>query len=112
MKLDPVRQKFIADRLYAVWKSPRICPTCKVEPSKWYIGATQEIRQYHEGNFITGGSITPLVGVMCDDCGYVLWFNAVMLGVVNSVTGRFVASSPPAEVKVSRISRWFASFFG
>jgi hypothetical protein len=47
-----------------------------------------EVRDYNEGNHCPGAAITPMVEVVCDICGYVMLFNAIALGVVDSQTGQ------------------------
>jgi hypothetical protein len=47
-----------------------------------------EVRDYNEGNHCPGAAITPMVEVVCDICSYVMLFNAIALGVVDSQTGQ------------------------
>ena len=84
MKLSDAQ--VVIDRLSEVWTVKRLCPVCA--SGKLSISNIVEVRDYNEGNHCPGAAITPMVEVVCDICGYVMLFNAIALGVVDSQTGQ------------------------
>jgi hypothetical protein len=76
----------VIDKLSEVWTVKRLCPVCA--SSKLSITNIVEVRYYNEGNHCPGAAITPMVEVVCDICSYVMLFNAIALGVVDSQTGQ------------------------
>lgn len=76
----------VIDRLNKVWTVKRLCPVCA--SGKLSISNIVEVRDYNEGNHCPGAAITPMVEVVCDICSYVMLFNAIALGVVDSQTGQ------------------------
>ena len=84
MKLSDAQ--VVIDRLYEVWTVKKLCPVCA--SGKLSLTNMVEVRDYNEGNHCPGAAITPMVEVVCDICGYVMLFNAIALGVVDSQTGQ------------------------
>ena len=84
MKLSDAQ--VVIDRLSEVWTVKRLCPVCA--SGKLSLTNIVEVRDYNEGNHCPGAAITPMVEVVCDICGYVMLFNAIALGVVDSQTGQ------------------------
>ena len=84
MKLSDAQ--VVIDRLSEVWTVKRLCPVCA--SGKLSLTDMVEVRDYNEGNHCPGAAITPMVEVVCDICGYVMLFNAIALGVVDSQTGQ------------------------
>ena len=76
----------VIDKLSEVWTVKRLCPVCA--SGKLSLTDMVEVRDYNEGNHCPGAAITPMVEVVCDICGYVMLFNAIALGVVDSQTGQ------------------------
>jgi len=76
----------VIDKLSKVWTVKRLCPVCA--SGKLSLTDMVEVRDYNEGNHCPGAAITPMVEVVCDICGYVMLFNAIALGVVDSQTGQ------------------------
>jgi hypothetical protein len=76
----------VIDKLSEVWTVKRLCPVCA--SGKLSISNIVEVRDYNEGNHCPGAAITPMVEVVCDICSYVMLFNAIALGVVDSQTGQ------------------------
>jgi len=76
----------VIDKLSEVWTVKRLCPVCA--SGKLSLTNIVEVRDYNEGNHCPGAAITPMVEVVCDICGYVMLFNAIALGVVDSQTGQ------------------------
>ena len=84
MKLSDAQ--VVIDKLSKVWTVKRLCPVCA--SGKLSLTDMVEVRDYNEGNHCPGAAITPMVEVVCDICGYVMLFNAIALGVVDSQTGQ------------------------
>ena len=84
MKLSDAQ--VVIDKLSEVWTVKRLCPVCA--SGKLSISNIVEVRDYNEGNHCPGAAITPMVEVVCDICSYVMLFNAIALGVVDSQTGQ------------------------
>lgn len=58
------------------WKQ-RYCPICG--ESSWTVDNVVEVRQFEMGNIVIGGDSTifPLVPIVCDNCGYTFFINAL-----------------------------------
>jgi hypothetical protein len=89
MQLTEAQQQLIVRQLQNVWKGARACPAC-AQPTKWEIGGIMELREYHEGNVVLGGSLTPVVVVVCEKCGGTQLFNAIKLGLVDINSGKIL----------------------
>jgi hypothetical protein len=85
--LTDSQQKFITDRVNAVWHGKRECPIC-ISRTTWSISTPVEVREFNEGNHCPGAGISPLIQVECQNCGYTVLFNAIALGVVDRDTGK------------------------
>ena len=90
MKLSDAQ--VVIDKLSEVWTVKRLCPVCA--SGKLSLTDMVEVRDYNEGNHCPGAAITPMVEVVCDICGYVMLFNAIALGVVDSQTGQVKEVKP------------------
>jgi len=81
MQLDDHQKQELMNILSAQWKEPRVCPVCKQQ--KWSIvDKIFELREFHGGNLVVGGSVLPIVVAICGNCGYTVFFNAISLGIV------------------------------
>lgn len=77
-KID--RQK-AANWLNSKWTGQKVCPICK--NNNWHIPEElSEARAFFGGGFVVGGPIAPLLCVTCSNCGHVLNFNALVMGLV------------------------------
>jgi ribosomal protein S27AE len=57
------------------------CPICGV--IQWTITDVQQLTEFTPGMVrIGGGPVIPIIGVMCGNCGYMRWFNALLSGAV------------------------------
>lgn len=93
MNLNDSQRKFIVDRVMKVWNGNRDCPIC-ISSTVWGIGDIVEVRDFNEGNHCPGAAITPLVQINCQNCGHVVLFNAIVLGVVDRNTAKVKDSKP------------------
>lgn len=93
MNLNESQRKFIGDRVMKVWNGKRDCPIC-ISPTVWAIGGIVEVRDFNEGNHCPGAAITPLVQINCQNCGHVVMFNAIALGVVDRHTAKVKEAKP------------------
>jgi hypothetical protein len=65
------------------WTGSQACPICRHDD--WSVGPVLEIRQYHEGNLVLGGSaIVPIFPVTCTTCGYTCLFSAILAGLIEA----------------------------
>ncbi|GAH58154.1 unnamed protein product [marine sediment metagenome] len=83
MKLDEEQQRKVLDYIKEKWQEPRTCPICKHDD--WGVSdRTFEVRDFTGGGISVGGGsyLTPVIAVTCDNCGYILFLNAMQLGVV------------------------------
>ena len=57
------------------------CPNCN--NNQWIIPRELlELRPFTGGSLIVGGTVCPLLTLICDDCGHTLLFNAIVAGLV------------------------------
>jgi translation initiation factor 2 beta subunit (eIF-2beta)/eIF-5 len=90
MQLSEAQKQLIIGQIQKVWKTNIKCPICQ-KIAKREIAGIMELRDYHEGNFIVGGGVTPVVTVVCSECGSTQLFNAIKLGIVDKSTGKLMA---------------------
>lgn len=91
----PQREKFLA-WLNEHWlPQNRRCPICASDD--WRITEVVELPRFREGlrNVFSAASVViPVVGVTCQVCGFVHWFNAMISGVVGSDMEPFAGGVP------------------
>jgi len=81
MKLEKPDIDQIAKWLNDNWVGKKLCPCCSV--NDWTISDTVfEFRAFHGGGLVVGGSVYPAVGIVCNICGYTLFYNAIKIGIV------------------------------
>lgn len=91
MQLSEAQKQLIIRKIQDAWHNKKIiCPICQ-EVTKKEITGIMELRDYHEGDFIVGGGVTPVVTVVCSQCGITQFFNAIKLGIVDKSTGKLMA---------------------
>jgi len=90
MQLSEAQKQLVIRKIQNVLERQTRCPICQ-EISKKEIAGIMELRDYHEGNFIVGGGVTPVVTVVCSICGGTQLFNAIKLGVVDKGTGKIMS---------------------
>jgi hypothetical protein len=80
--LTPEQKKAAQARLDAVWlKSARTCPICG--SNQWQIADHLVTPVILQDNSLTlGGTSYPQVMVISPKCGYTMYFNAILLGIV------------------------------
>jgi hypothetical protein len=89
MQLSEAQQQLLVRQIEKFWPPPRRCPTCQ-STERLEISGIMELRDYHEGNFIVGGGVTPVVILVCSKCGGTQLFNAIKLEVVDRNTGKLM----------------------
>lgn len=84
MPLTPEQQQNLITRLNKVWVNPKNCLVCN--HNEWQIAdSVFELREFQGGNLVLGNSkITPIIPVICDNCGNTVFMNAIKLGVINN----------------------------
>src|SRR4051812_6812671 len=65
--------------LEAHWTNSRECPICST--AMWNIANVAEMPEFLPDTPPTG-QIYPLVPIMCSNCGYTIFFNAVHMGLL------------------------------
>jgi len=43
-----------------------------------------ELREYHQGNLVAGGSVFPSIPITCTNCATSQFVNAILLGLVDA----------------------------
>lgn len=82
MKLTDEQKDALIKKLNSFWKEIPICIVCK--NNVWTIAdMVFELREFHGGTLVLGGGgkIYPVVTMMCERCGYTMFFNALSLGL-------------------------------
>jgi len=75
------RRQQIINWLNEKWPMAQKCPIC--QHREWSIdGTIHELREFHSGDFVVGGSVFPVVPIVCNFCGYTFFFNALKLGLI------------------------------
>lgn len=93
MNLNESQNSLIIRRINEVWTGNRPCPICS-KSTRWDISGIHQVQQYNEGNHCPGAAITPLVQINCQNCGHVVMFNAIALGVVDRHTAKVKEAKP------------------
>jgi hypothetical protein len=77
-KVDKVAaQKWMEE----TWKGNKHCPICVT--STWSIADDfLEVRSWHGGNLVMGGATYPHLALICANCGYTIFMNAVRAGLI------------------------------
>lgn len=59
-------------------------PHCPVsQDGNWALADhVVELRRYEKGSLYVGGPVYPMVMVVCKTCGYTMFFNAVLIGLL------------------------------
>ncbi len=80
-KLNEEKQSLIRQHLLRYWHD-RKCPICNFRD--WNIPDTLfEIRSFAgPRKVVLGGVSAPLVALICSNCGYVILFNALKVGII------------------------------
>ena len=98
MKLtEPLKQKLL-NRLGATGFLDRSCPVCGKR--NWRLSdRVLELREYHRGGIVVGGDQTliPIIVAFCQECGAMIPFNALVLGIVEQKTGLLFGEEEKSE---------------
>ena len=79
--LSVEQKKDIQARLEKKWRTPKECPIC--HENQWALGDHIVAPPlYSQGNFVIGGAAYPVAMLICENCGYTYFFNAVVLGMI------------------------------
>jgi predicted nucleic-acid-binding Zn-ribbon protein len=65
------------------WQGNKNCPICS--QNNWAVGSVLELREFNDGNLVVGGPITPVIPIICNNCGHTLMFNAIVSGIIESL---------------------------
>jgi predicted nucleic-acid-binding Zn-ribbon protein len=81
MALDEIKGDKVLRFLDEKWKPPGRCFVCG--KTEWNVSNTLfEVREYHKGGLVVGGSTAPFIMATCGNCGYTLFFNAIVASLV------------------------------
>ncbi len=80
MDLSLEQKKEFVEFINSKWASPQQCPICKAY--QWlvpdYIYEVPEVRFHPSSRKM---KMTPLVELICGNCGYTIFFNAILAGI-------------------------------
>jgi hypothetical protein len=79
-ELKAERRRRAADAIDAKWQGDQLCPICGTED--WVILDISETRLFTGAGKPMADKVYPVVPVMCRNCGHMLLFNALRLGVI------------------------------
>lgn len=73
----------VTDWLRENWKGATLCPICAAD--NWSVGDhVIEIRVFQgKLQHVGGGNLYPYVQLICGTCGYTIFFNAIIMGLVD-----------------------------
>lgn len=77
----------------AISKKILVCPACQQRGTLSVMPTLMELREFHGGDFVVGGSpIVPLAVLTCNNCGNTILINALAVGLLDE-------QQKPAEVE-------------
>lgn len=81
MKLNKIQKEKLLQHFNK--KVPKL-PECSVCHKKiWTISDTiYELREYHGGSVVLGSPLAPIITLICKNCGNTLFFNAILLNII------------------------------
>lgn len=79
--MDPVideeaAMKWLAEK----WPAPHWCSVCG-NASHWLTDVSS-VPAYERGKWIINVPVLPVFGVICRNCGHVIWFSAIVAGLM------------------------------
>lgn len=93
---NPAHKERIIEWIKSYWKHGP-CPVC--ESDNWEAGPVYEVRSFAPGGLAVPRSVLPVFSISCKTCGYVLFIDAVMAGVVHpSEEGMFQINRPGSDL--------------
>ncbi len=69
------------------WKGNKTCPLCGV--NSWAVGPIVAPNLFERGAVVFGGKMIPMIPLICESCGYMMFFNPAVT--------QLIKSEPPAE---------------
>ena len=86
MKLPPEQRERVLEVLQERWHQPMQCSACG--KSKWSVtDSIFELREYRQGKIVGRSTVIPLMVANCTSCGHAIFFNAIVLGIIDPQTG-------------------------
>lgn len=64
------------------WKGDKNCPLCGV--NSWNIGPVVAPNLLQDGGVVFGAGMIPMVPVVCESCGYMLFFNPAVTQLIKN----------------------------
>lgn len=83
MEISNSDRQRIIDSVNNKWTRPGSCPMCNNQGLS-VIPNIFELREYNNGDIIVGGKqgTIPVVPIGCPNCGYTMFINAILAGVI------------------------------
>ena len=71
----------LVNHLKSKWQG-RHCQMCRT--GNWNVSdSIFELREYNQGNLVIGGGpIIPVIPITCDNCGNIVFVNAILAGFI------------------------------
>jgi hypothetical protein len=87
MILSKEQSEQLLRKLNELWKSPQECQVC--HHYDWSLSnVVFELREFNHGSIVVGGgggaNLYPAIPATCRTCGNTIFFNAIVLGVVDA----------------------------
>jgi len=83
MKLDDDGEKKLNEVLDRFWKEPRKCKFCESENKLKILDEVFELSEFMPSYPTAPSDKVPVVAVICEECGYIIIFNAIALKILN-----------------------------
>ena len=83
MQLDNNQQEQLMKWLNSKWTN-RLCATCG--GNQWQLSnVIFEEREFQGGNLVVGGgALVPYISATCNNCGHMIQFNALKMGIIKN----------------------------
>jgi hypothetical protein len=82
MKITDDQSKKLIAWLEEKWQGEKKCPVC--QHTNWTLNSLiYKLIPFDQGVFIAGGPVYPVVPVICNNCGNVMFFNALKTGLID-----------------------------
>jgi predicted nucleic-acid-binding Zn-ribbon protein len=95
IELKALRREKAAELIPAKWVGEQLCPICGVR--NWTVLDIAETRIYTGPGQSMSDRVYPVAPVACLNCGYMVFFNAGMLGLLDLELPKPAEEEPPAD---------------
>lgn len=78
---NKINTEALLEHLKVKWQG-RPCQQCSI--GNWSVQDTAyELRQFSNGSLVAGGTVMPVIPVICSNCGNTILVNAIIAGAVD-----------------------------